>query len=168
MEITFHRLGYGSKSIPMVNVKNYEGIDSIALPREEFSPQFTHKWIEDNEKDVEGWYEEACREGWEQLEEIAHEIYENDTFKVYSEGRSDGWAYLDGLKSFEDWEEDDFTKWAQFSEQAQAVAKDIPYQTVALIYYNVFCLIDEEEEEKLAQSAIDLQHQLDSQVGCEA
>ena len=168
MEITFHRLGYGSKSVPAVNVKNHKGIDSIPLPLEEFSPLFTHKWIGDNEKDINLWWEEACFDGWERLGDIAREVYGDNTLKVYSLGRSSGWAYIGGLKAFKDWEEEDLKKWTSFSEQALVVAKDIPYQTIALIYYNVFLPLKEEEEEKLNQFRVDLQNQLDAQIGCEA
>ena len=152
MEITFHRLGHGNKSVPAVNVKIHKSIHSIALPREEFSPQFTHGWIEKNlntpeeNTTIDGWWNEACREGWEELDTIAFGIY-GERHKVYSEGRSAGWAYIDGLKAYGEWGEEDFTKWGQFSEQAQTVAKDIPYQTVALIYYNVFLPLGEEQEE---------------------
>ena len=83
----FHRLGYSSKSVPAVNVKIYKGIDSIALPREEFNPLFTHAWIEQNVKDVDDYWSDARQYGWEELETIAHEVYGDDSLEVLDEGR---------------------------------------------------------------------------------
>ena len=130
--ISYHQ---GSESLPMVNVKSYRGWrelvdddfydaiadtvgedhpimrDGVKMAREEIMT-----WGERCSTRGEWWWEELAREfAWEELQDQARETFGalGYTVKVWSEGRSGGWAVVEGLPSFErdpdgaGWDDDD-------------------------------------------------------------
>lgn len=150
--VTFHREGFGGKGRPAVNVKVRGG--RIPLPLElgrisvdggkttsavTTDPEFTWEWMDENVSDAQQneLFDVACQDGWATLQTEAAEIF-GPNAKVYSEGRSSGWAIVDGIPDFDDWEDEDLEKWQRFEEVARGAADDIPRAIVELIYFNVF------------------------------
>lgn len=152
-DVEFHSDGF-RPSRPAVNVKVRGSYDDVTLPLELggvsedggktwqavlTDPLFTHEWIEDNmsEESVFGFFDAACQDAWEMLTEDAKEIFGSHV-KVYSEGRSGGWAVVDGLPEFDTWDAIMLGKWGKFTRYARAYADDVPRAMVDLIYANVF------------------------------
>jgi hypothetical protein len=142
---------------PAVNVKVDSDINRVALPLElgqvreqgesEFKtiltePEFTHDWIRAN-VDEETLYaidEDVRRQGWEQAQQVAEEVFGSDV-KVYSQGRSGGWAVVDGIDDdVEGWDAIQLAKWRTFSHRLGEIADDIPRMLVESIYSNEFQL----------------------------
>lgn len=146
-DIEFHRLGYGYNSVPAVNVKVHFWLeDAYKLFRKyepDANPHFTVEWIEQHtpDDDTDYWmhlFSFACESGWEQIQGYAEEIWGKGV-KVYSEGRSGGWAYVDGIDTDVDsWDAIDLARWRRFAKFARAEADDVPYQMVSSIYINEF------------------------------
>ena len=72
-------------------------------------PRFTVEWVEENTSDVEmgEWFEVACTVGWEQVEELALEIFGRYGVRrrdVRQDGRSGGWCVVEGLSDVESWD----------------------------------------------------------------
>lgn len=149
-DVQFHRTGYAGPGVPAVNVKVPFGRIPLPLDLGSFStdggatvqtavtdPGFTWDWIDANltDDDVNFAFEFACMAGWEYLGDEAKAIF-GDHVTVYSEGRSSGWAIVDGLKDFDDWNAVDLGKWRRFALIARAYADDIPRQMVEGIYMN--------------------------------
>lgn len=139
---------------PAVNVKVTKGYDRFPMPLEfgqvkeagetEFhdvlsAPEFTHEWIEANltDEDLNVWWGSAAESGWEMLDEEAKTIF-GPSVKVYSDGRSDGWAVVHGLSDVEGWDAVALGKWRRFCKVARLIADDHPYQMLSLIYLNVY------------------------------
>lgn len=143
-DIEYHGLGYGGNRVPAVNVKVHDSLDRGFLKWKNDNPdadeRFTMEWIEEHVSDDAGnslfWL--TCEVGWEELQEKAREIYGKHV-KVYSEGRSGGWAYIDGINTdVETWDAIEFTKWRSFSNFAKRGKQYIMYNVVDGIYYNAF------------------------------
>ena len=143
-DVEFH------SSEPAVNVKVYKSIRNVTLPMElgRFSngteytdSNFTHDWIEDYlEREDRDWattFEMVCADGFEMLEDEAQDIFGSHV-KVYSEGRSGGWAVVHGLKDFDSWDAIDLAKWAKFTKFARAITDDVPRQMVHSIYLDAY------------------------------
>lgn len=138
-----------AKGQPAVNVKmQLIDLRRVKLPMEEGSVNgvtvytdggFTHDWIESNVNDEvrEQAWRSVCEAGWEEMEREAKDIWGKAT-KVFAEGRSGGWAVVEGIKSFESWNVVDLAKWRRFEQHAQAVVADIPRSMVLDIYLNYF------------------------------
>lgn len=143
-------------SRPAVNVKVYGRMQDVKLPfctgvmkdvgetefKEYFSdPEFTHEWIEDHisEGDLNSHFDMACQWNWEWLNEEAERIF-GPGHKVYSEGRSGGWAIVHPItkSDVESWDAIELNKWVAFHKSAKTAAKDIPYSMVDNIYHNDF------------------------------
>jgi hypothetical protein len=160
-DVEFHSLGFSSNQQPAVNVKIYKTLNDVELPinlggshpvgkPEEFQwhytdPEFTVDWVEDNltEEQIQGTWDLMCESGWEYLQQIAEEIWPDIKVKVYAEGRSGGWAVVEGLPDFEYWNAIELGRWRRFEKIAKAVAADVPHQVMVSIYINEF----EEPEE---------------------
>jgi hypothetical protein len=148
-DIEFH----GGK--PAVNVKVDTYLRNVKLPiglggvvkdgRTTWTytdPEFTAEWVGENldEEAIDFYFWEACREGFEQLQEVAEDIWYEDrgwySPKVWSEGRSGGWAVVDGLPDVENWDAVMLGKWRRFTKYARAVADGVPEQMMTTIYIN--------------------------------
>jgi hypothetical protein len=91
-----------------------------------------------NFEDEDGtWFEATCEDSWEMLGNDVEEIF-GPNVKLYAEGRSGGWAVIDGLADFEEWDAIDLAKWRRFEKYAHIYANDIPYQVACLWYLNIF------------------------------
>lgn len=152
-DVEFHSDGYGPHR-PAVNVKVYGSIRDVKLPinlggvseigSKEITWQYTESeftvdWIEENvsEETFQTIYDLTREDGWEYLQQIAEEVFGLGV-RVYSEGRSGGWAVVDGLSDFDFWDAIDLAKWRSFERQAKATADDVPHQTLVSIYINEF------------------------------
>src|SRR5262245_23531767 len=113
-DIEYHRVGYSYNSVPAVNVKVYNNLSSgmkeWAKDWPDPDPRFTEEWIEENLSDetVDAIFWQSCELRWEDLEWEAREIWGDNAYtdsqgrrryavNVYSEGRSGGWAVVDGI-----------------------------------------------------------------------
>lgn len=157
-DIDFHSTTIsGHNPVPAVNVKVRGGgyIGNVPLPlevggyaeagqpiRPVFThPLFTHEWLEEHttEDEQQAAWESAIESGWDGIKSDAEEIFGPGT-KVYSEGRSGGWAYVDGFTrdDVEGWDAVAVARWGKFSKYAQAYAADVPRQIVDWLYANIF------------------------------
>ena len=139
------------KSKPAVNVKIYKGSDSAMSNfmaeegRNQRFPDYYETELQD--EDRQDAYSQAIDIGWDRLQEIASDIF-SEKVKVWSEGRSNGWAVVGGLGDVEEWEEGDYVLWGEFERQARATADDIPYMTLAILYDSQFEEMIKTEEEQ--------------------
>lgn len=103
-------------------------------------PEFTAEWVEENldYEAIQFYFDNACEEGWQQLQDLADAIWLETWYapKVWSEGRSGGWAVVDGLPDVEDWNAVMLSKWRRFAKYAREVADDVPTQVMTTIYLN--------------------------------
>lgn len=153
-DIEFHSDGYRD-SKPAVNVKVYDsltnGFSKWKLYNPDENPHFTLNWIEehvtDESLDHMFWF--TCEMRWEDIEAEAQEIWgsrmiedhrgRHHSTKVYSEGRSGGWAVVDGINNDVDsWDAIEFSKWRRFAKFARATADGIMWDVVDSIYHNDF------------------------------
>jgi len=134
---------------PAVNVKIYNLRLEQALTlfqsqnaREDGITAFTLDWVEQLSADVrDDWWHAACDRGWEQLEEdVNAENVFGRKVTIYSEGRSGGWAIVDGMTAaeVEHWDAVALARWAKFVRYCRETTADVPYQYLDLIFYNRF------------------------------
>jgi len=164
-DIEYHSKGFGS-TIPAVNVKVYDslanGFRKFVKYESPFDPEFTEEWIEENisEETLNREWEFACEQGWEELQELACDIYGDQKiedrsgrhyrYRVYSTGRSGGWAYIDGINhDVDSWDAIEFSKWKRFAERARIIADHVMFSVVWSAYYNHFEIAKEEEHDRL-------------------
>lgn len=154
IQLSYHNSTAG---LPMVNVKvqnlwstNWDELaEKVARENYGDAPGFDGAYVEricENDCDDGGWFALACQSNWEMLENDAHEIFGKHV-KVWSEGRSGGWAVVEGLPDIEEWDAIMVSKWAKFAKYARALADDVPYQMCSLILINRW----ESDMEVLAQ-----------------
>ncbi len=147
--VEMHSMGYGGRQYPAVNVKVYDSWQQVDLTsfQVDMGDGFTLEWLEENVEDTV-WmsaFESACYDGWETLQEYACEVWQKAQYgkiKVWSVGRSGGWAVVDGLPNVEDWDAVMLAKWRKFERMCEVEAKDIPYRMVDYIAYNVYPYAD--------------------------
>lgn len=147
-DIRYHRLGYGSHGVPAVNVKVYASpTDAIAaqVARDngDTSGAFTPAWINANLSDDQqnAWWGSALENGWEYLtESVNAENVFGRKVAIYSEGRSSGWAYVEGIdcEHVDAWDAIALARWAKFDRFCRETVADIPYQYLSAVYLNVF------------------------------
>lgn len=102
--------------------------------------EFTADWVEENVPDdvVWGFFYDACEDGFEQLQEMADELWPDYSPKVWPEGRSGGWAVVEGLPDVDSWDAVMLAKWRRFAKCARLVADGVPEQMMTTIYINNF------------------------------
>lgn len=140
-DVEYH--GYAGRMVPAVNVK----VDLGGYMRQNkaykslWNAQETRPWVTEEQWNTAFYW--ACESGWEDLEEIARDIFGNNRYvdrqgatkyriNVYSEGRSGGWAIVDGID--EDvalWDAIALNRWAKFATAARRIADGVP-QTMTL------------------------------------
>lgn len=143
-DVMLHSRGYGGFAVPSVNVKVYggpeEGWRAFREYEPDADPRFTEEWVEENvgENGLNEVFWMVCGWGWEDLQMIAEEVW-GDWVKVYAEGRSGGWACVDGIDNdVDNWDAVDLAKWRRFARMARVEADDIPYRMISSIYINEF------------------------------
>ena len=150
-DIEYHSDGYGRASVPAVNVKVHSW--NIAFPiklgrwsddggatwhDEMTDAGFDEEWIEQYAPDEHGErFGFACECAWEYLQDEARDIFGGNV-KVYSQGRSGGWAIVEGLDDAESWDAIAVSRWARFAKVARSLADDIPRQVAEGIYHNEY------------------------------
>lgn len=155
-DVEFHSEGWAHDPRPAVNVK-VRGFweNEIRLPivlsrvkekgETKFKdvwtdPGFTVEWIRENlsDDDFNSFFWQTCGDGWEYLNIAAREIWGNHV-KVYSEGKHDGWAVVEGInQDVDSWDAAYLSKWRAFAKIARATADDIHRSTVESIYFNCY------------------------------
>lgn len=145
-DIEYHSDGY-RPSRPAVNVKVHGYWGRVPLPLDlgacdgvpvVTDPAFTHEWVEAlPESTLQAAWESCCEQAWEMLQSDATELFGKEA-KVYSEGRSGGWAVVHGLPDVASWDALMVSKWARFEKYAKAYAADIPRGLLDWVYFNVY------------------------------
>jgi hypothetical protein len=129
------------RTLPCVNVKVYAGLTRSVVDKVRNDngghDGFTLDWMEDNEERLRWTFESACEMGWETLQQDAEEIFGKGV-KVWSAGRSGGWAVVEGLPDVESWDAIALARWRKFEKFAKAEAADVPYRMADLAYINVY------------------------------
>src|SRR5215471_19136928 len=134
-DIEFHSDGF-RPGRPAVNVKVYDSLDSGFQKWEQdnpdHDPSFTMEWIEENIDDekLDSLFWHMCEIRWDDIEWEAREIWGDNAYtdshgrrryaiQVYSEGRSGGWAVVDGINTDVDsWDAIEFNSWKRFAKFA--------------------------------------------------
>jgi hypothetical protein len=156
-EVEFHSDGFFSEARPAVNVKVRAYGEQFDMAATKFACEnisdlmereaFILAYMEASDDTREAFFEAACEDGWEQLQQDAEEIfgsaygeygYYTRPVKVESEGRSGGWAVVEGLPDFDSWDAIMLGKWARFAKLARSLADDVPYAMAELFYLNRF------------------------------
>lgn len=143
-DVTFHAEMWRTAR-PAVNVKVWARVDSeeaIGAARREDSsldPRFEAWYREGLEREsfAESYWSFAIETGWEYLQSLAEDVF-GPGVNVYSEGRSGGWAVVDGLPDFESWDAVMLGRWARFAKRARAAADAIPENMSILASINGF------------------------------
>ena len=79
----------------------------------------------------------ACERALEDLQAAAEDIF-GDRAKVYSEGRSGGWASVHGLPPVESWDAIDVSRWARFCRACAYAVAGVPYNALWGLCMNVW------------------------------
>jgi hypothetical protein len=141
-DIEYHSEGFHRSSRPAVNVKIYKSLDQgyeeWKVDNPDCDPRFTMEWVEQFCENNNDFWNAACEDGWEELQEIAVEIWGKNA-KVYAEGRSNGWAVIHGIDiDVDSWDAIELGKWAKFAKWARDIADHRMYVAVDFIYINAF------------------------------
>lgn len=141
-DVTFHRVGYGGPGLPAINVKVHEfRVAERDWPVDETEPAFTSEWYEERvERDQDlaeallGW---ACESAWDSFKTDVRETF-GQHVKVWQEGRSGGWAVVEGLPHFESWDAIMVARWGKLERYAREYVAAIPAEMAVLAYLNVW------------------------------
>lgn len=148
VEIRFYR----GENMPCVNVKVYGSITPTILAQveQESGEQGFAEWAQaklDTNSFPEWECEAAFQSAWDMLQADVEEIFGKGV-KVYSEGRSGGWAVVPGLPPIESWDAIALSRWARFEKYAKAYAKGIPYDMAMLAAISTYAAIRETREKQ--------------------
>lgn len=135
--VEFHS-DYGRSSMPAVNVKHWPDFERD-VEWSEFEPVFKD-WVmaELEKQDVyDTAWQVAAESCWDLVTNDAQEIF-GQHVKVWSQGRSGGWAIVDGLANFECWDAIQLGKWRKFEEWAKQDAKGMAHEMVMFLYLNAW------------------------------
>jgi hypothetical protein len=147
-DVQFHSDGYRD-SRPAVNVKHYPDFEKDV------------SWDEFNDAEFKAWalrvlgyngdydlhntaWEVGAENCWETVQEDAYECFRetapqgNASVKVWSQGRSAGWAVVDGLKDFDSWNAIDLSAWRRFEKWAKQDARGLAFEMVSFLHLNVW------------------------------
>ncbi len=117
-EVEKHNVhNHGGPYFPAVNVKHY-GSGHGSKVQEKFSCT-----EEVAERALQWQWEACCKMFWEDIQEWAKECF-GPRVKVWSAGRSSGWAVVEGLPDLDDWNAIQLGKWAKF---AKMCSREIEY-----------------------------------------
>lgn len=166
VSISYHN---GTRGDPMVNVKVYaypfptrelaEKVGREFFDAEELA-EFVEWVLALDEETVQSAWDVACESGWECLQSDAEELF-GPGVKVYSAGRSGGWAVVHGLDDVESWDAIALGRWAKWARWARATADAVPEVTLELLAINAW----EWEREERAAAREDLTYGVPMWVG---
>lgn len=149
----------GYHGLPSANVKVYRDIRDVFAKYakdEDVDPRFTLEWIEENVSDeaLDSIFWSACESEWDYLtswatsdEDAIFPAARYGRVSITQEGRSGGWAVVDGLPGVEEWDAILLARWRKFERIAREIADDVPYQMLGLIYLNDFEVWADEQED---------------------
>ncbi len=99
---------YYGPQLPAVNVKCHgSGYGNEVQEKFNCTEEVT-------ERALQWQWETACEMFWEYVQEWARECFGTGV-KVWSAGRSSGWAVVEGLPDLEDWDAIQLGKWTKFA-----------------------------------------------------
>lgn len=166
-DVQFHSDGYGRERRPAVNVKvSFPNAHSLALQVAKGAGRDANEalrfadWWERagwDGKLPEWLFDAACASGWESLQADAAEIFANvgaGKIEVLSEGRSGGWAVVEGLPPFESWDARMLGRWRKFARWACEHADGIPYDMCSLALLNIWQPAEDQQRKQAAAQAI--------------
>lgn len=153
-DVETHSDGFGRDRRPAVNVKVYGSVWDVFAKLEKASDvdiddaRFTREWFEAHVSDeaLDALFWHVCESEFEMVEQDAREIF-GAHVKVWQEGRSGGWAVVDGLADLDEWDAVALAKWRKFERWAKLYAADVPYQMVASVFYNEFAVWSDEGDD---------------------
>ncbi len=130
---------------PAINVKAYaygaSFFDDVKFPLDyDDDGSFTREDLDrltDDSDTQESLFYAACEDGFEALRDMARDTFGKHV-NVWQEGRSGGWAVVEGLGDVEDWNADTLDKWRELCAFAAALVADIPHQMATLAYLNLY------------------------------
>jgi hypothetical protein len=131
-DVETHTTGYYGPSLPAVNVKVYARTPAFPVVD---APGVSEEWYDAYAEQNEWLFDAACEGGRESIEMNAEEIF-GAHVKVWFEGRSGGWAVVDGLPDLDEWDAVQLGKWRRFEKWAKQEAASVPEQMVILAYFN--------------------------------
>jgi hypothetical protein len=143
IERSYHN---GTQGLPMVNVKqhNWHMTDKeLAWLRGDYpwlpANDTEARNLLDDAVEANDWVVDAAREqGWDDLQADAEQAFDDQyVVKVWSAGRSGGWAVVEGLPDVDGWDAIAVAKWAKFAKWARGVGDGIASQTAWLVCANV-------------------------------
>lgn len=107
-DVETHGERYNRTQYPAVNVKCY------SFPSCWKIADYLKCTPEQAEKAGEFAFESAQEQFWENVQAYADECFGKGKTKVYSAGRSGGWAVVEGLPTIESWDAIQLGKWRKF------------------------------------------------------
>ena len=169
-DVEFHSERFGGGRRPAVNVKVRDSLEDgfakFLKANDDVDARFTCEWVREHVSDetLDARFQFACEDGFERLADEAREIWGADMYEhrgarrhrvnVYSEGRSGGWAVVDGIDDDVDsWDAIQVAKWGRFARFARLEADDVMYRVVDGCYFNDFECWREELSEVLGGAA---------------
>lgn len=150
-DVDTHADGFYGPSLPAVNVKVYEGLESVSFPLDDAdAPELTLEWIEEHmsEEDLSWLFGHTCENEWEMIQQDAQTIFSDYTVTVEAQGRSGGWACVKGLPDIEEWDAVLLAKWRKFERFARQIAAGVPEQMAYSIALNEYACWEEEQTEE--------------------
>lgn len=101
-------------------------------------PAFTHDAAEPfMESHGAAAFECICQDFWEMVQDQARDFLKRPV-RVYSEGRSGGWAVVHGLPDVDTWNAVDLARWRRFELWCEAQANDAPRAMLEWVYFNAW------------------------------
>ena len=150
-DIEYHRLGYGYSRAPAVDVKAHSApylagkvVERFKCSRETAETALQYVW----ESVVEQFWEDAP----ELVEFHLSKAFHLRSYKVYSEGRSGGWLYVDEIQGdVDDWDAIKVSAWGRFE---AALRGSVTYLTseeyaMEMIEANKWAPAEDNQEEPL-------------------
>ena len=146
-DVQLHADGFGPRR-PAVNVKVYGSLrDAWAEFQRDEGPDegFTLEWIEEHVSDdlLDSIFWHTCAAEFEYLAAYATDdedaIFPAERYgrvTVEQEGRSGGWAVVDGLPDVEEWDAILLARWRKFERVAREIADSVPLQMLSSLYMN--------------------------------
>jgi hypothetical protein len=158
-DVETHSDGY-SPGRPAVNVKVYGSLESAwaeFVKDEQPDEGFTLEWIRENvsEETLDAVFWQTCEHEFDYLtayattdEDAIFPAAQYGRISVEREGRSGGWAVVDGLPEIEEWDAILLARWRKFERVAKGIAASVPLNMLGSIYLNEWEWQRDEAEER--------------------
>lgn len=113
-DVETHRVGYGGRSVPAINVKSYS-FPRASQVQEEFKCS-----EEVAERALEFAFQSAQEQFWQDIQDTVRYVLGEETVRVFSEGRSGGWLVVEGLPDVSEWNAIRLEKWRKLEKIIKA------------------------------------------------